>query len=152
MTDTLDAIMQVMTSAFDPSYGEAWNRRQVEDAMVMPNTYVLLAGRDGTEPADPSDTLGFAMSRGAADEEELLLIAVKPSARGLGIGSALMRRFMENAEERGAVHLFLEMRERNPAQNLYERCGFVAVGRRRHYYRSGNSGPMDAITFVRQRD
>ncbi|MEO0057507.1 MAG: hypothetical protein RIT17_960, partial [Pseudomonadota bacterium] len=33
---TIDRIMAVMEAAFDPAYGEAWNRRQVADALSMP--------------------------------------------------------------------------------------------------------------------
>ena len=150
MTDDLDRIMAVMEAAFDPAYGEAWSRRQVGDALVMPNTHYLLAGPGGEPLGEGDPVAGFALSRGAADEEELLLIAVDPDYRGRGIGSALMARFIEQARARGAERLFLEMREGNPAETLYLRHGFVAVGRRRHYYRRGSARPLDAITFALQ--
>ena len=150
MINDLDRIMAVMEAAFDPAFGEAWTRRQVGDALVMPNTHYLLAGPGG-EPLRVGDPVaGFALSRGAADEEELLLIAVRPDHRGRGIGSALMARFIEQARGRGAERLFLEMREGNPAESLYRRHGFATVGRRRHYYRRGSARPLDAITFALQ--
>ena len=148
MTDDLDRIMAVMQAAFDPAYGEAWTRRQVGDALVMPNTHYLLAGPDGGPLCAGDPAAGFTLSRGAADEEELLLIAVHPDYRGRGIGAALMARFIEEARQRGAERLFLEMREGNPAESLYRRCGFTTVGRRRAYYRRGSSRPLDAITFA----
>jgi ribosomal-protein-alanine N-acetyltransferase len=89
------------------------------------------------------------MSRGAADEEELLLIAVHPDYRGRGIGHALLRRFIADAEARGAVRQFLEMRDGNPADSLYRRAGFEPIGRRRNYYRGAAKGPLDAITYAR---
>jgi ribosomal-protein-alanine N-acetyltransferase len=147
--EDLDRIMEVMRAAFDPAYGEAWNRRQVGDAVVLPNTNYLLAGTDGGEPAPGAEAVGFALSRGALDEEELLLIAVDPAWRGRGIGAALLRRFIEAAHARGRELLFLEMREGNPARSLYLRCGFEPIGRRRNYYRSAAKGPLDAITYVR---
>ena len=109
MTDDLDRIMEVMAAAFDPAYGEAWNRRQVGDSLVLPNTYYLLAASDGeaTDPGKPAT--GFAMSRGAAGEEELLLIAVHPDFRGRGIGRRLIERFFEAARSRGVERVFLEM-------------------------------------------
>ncbi len=118
----------------------------------MPNTFFLLADEQGGEPREMEDTVGFAMTRGAAGEEELLLIAVSPEARGRGVGHALMRRFIAEAGDRGASRLFLEMRDGNPAQNLYERHGFLPVGRRPEYYRSGIGGPFDAITFALDRN
>lgn len=152
MTDDLDRIMAVMEAAFDPAYGEAWTRAQVEDALILPNTHCLLAGGDGGAPAEGDEAAGFALSRLAADEEELLLIAVDPRHRGRGIGSALMERFIGAAMERGATRLFLEMREGNPAESLYRRHGFAAIGRRRAYYRRGTGAPLDAITFAYQGD
>jgi len=149
LSDDLDRIMAVMAAAFDPAYGEAWTRPQVEDALVLPNTHYLLAGPDGRAPGEGSETAGFVLSRGAADEEELLLIAVDPRHQGRGIGTALMTRFIAEAGARGAARLFLEMREGNPAESLYRRHGFAVVGRRRAYYRRGTGAPLDAITFAR---
>ena len=147
--DDLDRIMAVMQTAFDPAYGEAWNRRQVSDALVLPGTHYILAATDGREPADGAGAVGFALSRGVLDEEELLLIAVDPAFRGRGIGAALLRRYIDAAEARGKTRLFLEMREGNPAESLYRRAGFEAIGRRRNYYRGAATGPLDAITYAR---
>ena len=149
MMDSLDAIMAVMESAFDPAFGEAWNRRQVSDALGFPNAHFLLCDANGMEPDRPEDAVGFCMSRQAADEEELLLIAVTPQAQGKGVGHALMRRFIASAHARGSRNLFLEMRQGNPAQGLYETHGFQESGRRKDYYRSGSGGPFDAITYSR---
>jgi ribosomal-protein-alanine N-acetyltransferase len=152
MSDDLDRIMAVMEAAFDPAYGEAWTRQQVEDALVLPNTHYLLAGPDGRVPGEGAEAAGFVLSRGAADEEELLLIAVDPRHRGRGIGTALLEQFVAEAGARGAARLFLEMREGNPAESLYQRHGFASVGRRRAYYRRGTGAPLDAITFARYGD
>jgi ribosomal-protein-alanine N-acetyltransferase len=148
MTDDLDKIMAVMQAAFDPAFGEAWSRRQVSEALVMPNTHYLLVGNDGQPVSDDEPAAGFTLSRGALDEEELLLIAVHPDRRGIGIGSALIERFIAAAQARGVTRLFLEMREGNRAEGLYRRHGFSSVGRRRDYYRRGSGRPLDAITFA----
>lgn len=150
MIDDVDRIMAVMEAAFDPAYGEAWTRRQVSDALTMPGTHYLLVGTDGTEPGDGKPAIGFALSRGVVDEEELLLIAVHPDHRGRGIGGRLLGRFIEAARARGATNLFLEMREGNAAEALYRQHGFTRVGRRRDYYRRGSGPPLDAITFALQ--
>ena len=149
VTDDLDRIMAVMQEAFDPAFGEAWNRRQVSDALALPNTFYLLAGPDGDTPIPGGPTVGFLLSRGAADEEELLMIAVNPEYRRHGIGSRLLQRFVGAAALRGRTRLFLEMREGNPAEGLYRRAGFEPIGRRRNYYRSAAWGPLDAITYSR---
>lgn len=145
----VDHIMAVMEAAFDPAYGEAWTRRQVADALATPNTYHWLAGPSGEELLGDEGiaAAGFAMSRGGGGDEELLLIAVRPNCRGRRIGAALLERFITDARLRGSTRLFLEMREGNVAGRLYRRHGFREIGRRRNYYRSGNSGQFDALTF-----
>ena len=50
--DPVDAIVAVMEQGFDPAFGEAWNRRQVSDALIMSNTHYLLADETGGAPAD----------------------------------------------------------------------------------------------------
>ncbi len=146
MMDPVDGIMQVMQEAFDPAYGEAWTRAQVSDALVLPSTHYRLsvAADDG---ADGGVVRGFTLSRHAADEEELLLIAVRPQYRARGIGRELLQALCADAKRRGVRHLFLEMREGNQAETLYQSLGFTCVGRRKDYYRSGNTGPFDALTF-----
>ena len=143
MNDDVDAIMLVMEEAFDSAYGEAWTRRQVADSLVVPGTHYLLdCDGDGDEPR------GFVLSRSAADEEELLLIAVRPQFRGSGVGVALMQRFLAAARDRKIAKVFLEMRADNTAEHLYRRFGFEQVGLRRGYYRGAIGGPLDAITFA----
>lgn len=149
MTDHLDAIMTVMNAAFDPAFGEAWTRRQVEDALTLPGTHYLLADPTGQEPGAGDSAVAFALARGVAGEEELLLLAVDPAHRGRGVGSRLLRRVIAAARDRGVGRMFLEMRDGNSAEALYRRHGFTMIGRRRHYYRRGAGTPLDAITFAR---
>lgn len=148
MIDDVDRIMAVMEAAFDPAFGEAWSRRQVEDSLAIPGTHYLLIGADKTVPAEDEPAAGFAMSRTVMDEEELLLIAVTPELRDCGIGGILLSQVIARARARGVVRLFLEMREGNPAEAFYRRHGFTSVGRRPNYYRRGEGPPRDAITFA----
>ena len=144
--DPVDAIMAVMHEAFDPAYGEAWTRAQVSDALILPSTHYRLAlGQD--DRTGRLDAQGFTLSRLCAEEEELLLIAVRPQFRGRGIGTQLLQAFCADAKRRGARNLFLEMREGNHAEILYRAVGFTRVGRRKDYYRHTKTGPLDALTF-----
>lgn len=150
MGDPVDAIMVVMREAFDPAFGEAWTRRQVADSLVFPNTHYLLSSHRNCVESDPDRTTGFALSRSAADEEELLLLAVRPEFRGKGIGGELLQRLIEDAGRRGCRKLFLEMRSGNPAERLYRSFGFEQIGLRAGYYRGAVGGPLDAITLARE--
>ncbi len=147
-TDPIDQIMAVMEAAFDPAWGEAWNRRQVSDALIVPNTFAILTDADGKCGGDClSDAAGFVMTRAAPGEEELLLIAVKPEFRGRGLGRKLLSRMARDAKERGVKRIFLEMRSNNPAERLYREFGFEPIGRRSNYYLMSDGNRLDAITF-----
>ena len=146
----LDQLMQVMEAAFDPHWREAWTREQVRGSLALPHTYALFAGDDGEPLAEGATAAGFILSRRAPGEEELLLVAVRPEMRGRGIGRALIQRFFREAASGGAERVFLEMRDNNPAANLYLSCGFEPIGRRRAYYRTSTGDPLDAITFGRK--
>jgi ribosomal-protein-alanine N-acetyltransferase len=139
--DDIDLIMEVMGAAFDPAYGEAWTRRQVEDALLTGNCHYGLAIHQG-------QCAGFYLTRSAFDEEELLLLAVSPQFRRKGIGQQIMHRFRQEASQRGAVRLFLEMRRGNPAESLYLKNNFAPAGVRPNYYRTKQGDRLDAITFT----
>jgi ribosomal-protein-alanine N-acetyltransferase len=152
MSDDVDRIMAVMEAAFAPEFGEAWSRRQVEDALLLGNCAYGLIAADGAEPGSGDAAAGFFLARHIAGEEELLLIAVAPAARRRGLGALLLERFVAAARARGARRVLLEMRDGNPAEGLYRRYGFLPVGRRRDYYRSRDGRRLDAITCARQLD
>lgn len=146
----LDRIMAVMEAAFDPAYNEAWNRRQVSDALTMPTTHSLVVNADGNlieAGPESGEAAGFVLTRHAADEEELLLIAVAPQFRNRGLGEKLIQHLFAAARERGVCRIFLEMRRGNPAISLYQKVGFAPIGERPKYYRMFNGERVDAITF-----
>lgn len=147
----LDRIMTVMEAGFDPAYGEAWNRRQVADALTLSSTHALVVDSDGSPiaagAASPRAPAGFVLSRHVLDEEELLLIAVVPDCRRRGIGEILIGQLFAAARARGIIRIYLEMRRGNPALSLYHRLGFEPIGERPNYYRMTNGERIDAITF-----
>jgi [ribosomal protein S18]-alanine N-acetyltransferase len=142
MADLAD-VMVAMGDAFDPEYGEAWTEAQCAGILGMPGSWLLIA-RSSDEPA------GFALVRTITDEAELLLIAVRKRYRRQGIATALLYRAMTGALEGGAGTLHLEVRDGNPALELYRSAGFVQVGVRRAYYHGLSGKVFDALTFKRR--
>ena len=140
----LSDVMTIMTAAFDPRYGEAWTRSQCAGILPMAGVSLMLA-RDGE-----GGPLGFSLFRVIADEAELLLIAVSPDHHRRGIGRLLLNEFMDAARRSGVHRLHLEVREGNPAVQMYRDAGFSTVGRRRNYYRGDDGSQFDAITLAKQ--
>jgi ribosomal-protein-alanine N-acetyltransferase len=147
-SDDIDRIMAVMATAFDPAFGEAWTRRQVEDALLIGNCHYLLFDAEGQQAREGAAAAGFCLSRTGYDEEELLLFAVDPAQRRKGIGKAMLSAFAVASKTRGASRLLLEMRRGNSAESLYRAHGFLPVGERLKYYRSKDGERIDAITFA----
>jgi len=146
--DDLDRIMTVMARAFDPEFGEAWTRRQVEDALLLGNCHYALIGKTGLLPPPGDEAAGFSLSRYGFEEEELLLFAVDPAHRRKGLGQCMLAGLATAARARGARRLLLEMRRGNPAEILYRAFGFHPIGERPNYYRTASGTRIDAITFA----
>jgi [ribosomal protein S18]-alanine N-acetyltransferase len=79
---------------------------------------------------------GYVVALDAADEGEILNLAVSESGRRRGLGRALVQQIIEVLSGRGVTKVYLEVRESNaPARALYTAFGFREVGRRKQYYR-----------------
>ncbi len=141
-SNDLDGVLAVMSTAFDPGFGEGWSRSQC--AGILPLSGVILTiARD-----DLGQTRGFSLQRTIADESELLLLGVHRSAQRCGIGWQLLDRFVASSRAGGATRLHLEVRDGNPATAMYEVFGFIIEGRRSNYYRGSDGRLFDAVTMV----
>jgi len=84
---------------------------------------------------------GFILSRLAADEAEILSVAVAASQRGRGLAGRLLDLHLRTLAGRGVRAVFLEVEEANRAATcLYARRGFREVGRRDAYYGGPGAG------------
>ena len=119
--------------------GESWDEAAMRSLLEMAGCFACL-----------SDAGGMALVRVAADEAELLSIAVLPEARRRGVGGALLEEAMQAAQQRGAVRMLLEVGVGNVAASaLYASSGFAAVGQRKAYYPGGGPGGGDAHLLAR---
>ncbi len=142
-SDDLDAVMEIMEAAFGARYGEAWTRSQCAGILPMAGVSLILAG-DG----ESGSAVGFSLFRSVANESELLLLAVSPNYRRRGIGRRLLQDFLGRVRTRGVTRVHLEVRDGNPAIQMYRHAGFEPVGRRRNYYRGQDGRQFDALTFA----
>jgi ribosomal protein S18 acetylase RimI-like enzyme len=61
------------------------------------------------------------------DDIRIMDIALAPAFRGRGIGTALLRHLMAEADKSGRK-LSIHVEVNNPARSLYDRLGFLPVG------------------------
>jgi ribosomal-protein-alanine N-acetyltransferase len=125
------------------SFHRGWGESEFENMMRERNTLVhrLRLGRK---------VIGFAVSRMAADEAEILSIAIDAAHRGRGLSRELLLTHLGHLAGRGARAIFLEVEEQNePARRLYEWAGFGVVGRRERYYQQANGEQLNALLMRR---
>ncbi|MBV8849742.1 MAG: ribosomal protein S18-alanine N-acetyltransferase [Methylobacteriaceae bacterium] len=111
----------------------------------------LLAGRNAVGDgafARGGSLIGFALSRHAAGEAEVLSIAVDKGERGKGVGRDLMNAHLARLAAAGVTSVFLEVEPGNAsALALYRRLGFEPVGERKAYYRKAGAAAAPALTL-----
>ena len=126
-------------------FAHSWSSQEVAALIAAASTLAAAA-------LDPTNgrLRGFVLSRLAADEAEILTIAVEVASRGKGVGQALLGEALRQASNGGAKAMFLEVGKDNaPALALYNRFGFVKVGERAGYYRR-NDGTRAAAVIMRK--
>jgi len=121
----LDAMEAIERECFS----DPWSRESLRGAVDADAALCFTAQSGET-------VVGYGMIYVVSDESEILNIAVSPSERRCGAGSALMKKMLTEASERGAAVVYLEVRESNEAAiSLYEKFGFSVLGRRKNYYK-----------------
>ena len=124
----------IHAAAFLPD--EAWSAAIFAGHLSLPGTFGFV-----------HEAGGIVLARAAADEAEILTIAVAPEARRRGVARALLRAAIAAAGARDAATLFLEVSAANSiARALYESEGFGQVGKRRGYYEDGT----DALVLAKK--
>lgn len=80
--------------------------------------------------------IGYLITWLIGDELQIHHLAVRRAFRSQGVGGRLLSDGLDHARAEGATVAILEVRVNNrPARQLYEKHGFVEVGRRPGYYR-----------------
>jgi GNAT superfamily N-acetyltransferase len=133
MRDVRLAALAEAPSAFGSSYArevafteEQWRGRISERSV----TFFAHAEPAGAAPAGkvPAGLAGVYVEDGAAN---LVSMWVRPTARGLGAGKALVEAAAAWAKANDFGALFLWVTESNTsARRLYEGCGFTPTGKR----------------------
>ncbi len=108
------------------AFPTAWSLGMFVLELSKPSGICLAAIRD-------SKLVGYLICARYADVWHLMNIAVDPSVRGQGVGTALLEQMVARAGEDASYTL--EVRPSNAtAIALYERFGFRSAGTRRRYY------------------
>jgi ribosomal-protein-alanine N-acetyltransferase len=115
------------------SFSRGWGESEFEQ-LLTDRTVVCDRATSGHR------NIGFIISRRAADEAEILSVAVARAWKGRGLARRLLDLHLRRLAGQHLRAVFLEVEEDNqPARRLYARAGFREVGRRPGYYSGGKS-------------
>lgn len=132
--DILDEIYKIEKESFSDSWS-----KDVYRTLIKKENSVLFAW------FDKEKLIAFAILIDMVDFYELLKIAVTYEKRHMNVGSRLVGEIKENLYK----DIYLEVRVNNiKAINLYEKSGFIKIGKRKAYYQDTKE---DALIYLLKR-
>ncbi|WP_018699001.1 GNAT family N-acetyltransferase [Amorphus coralli] len=121
------------------SFTQEWTVDELAALLSQPGVTALVVRRASwwTSPRP----IGFLLLRVAADEAEILTVAVHPSNRRGGVGRSLVAEALRRLYADRVATVFLEVAADNEAAlAIYRRLGFTMVGERPAYYSGTGAG------------
>ena len=140
VTEASAAHAEDLAALYAEALPPGWPAAELAASCGVANRTILMAA--GTK------LQGFVILQFAADEAEILAIAVAKDCRRQGYAASLMAAAIKVCLNQFISCIYLEVAESNSgARSLYEKFGFRSVARRENYYRSAGSAPDAALVM-----
>ena len=111
-------------------FSDPWSERSIASELENELSFWLVA-------LEGEHVAGYVGSQTVMGETDMMNVAVHPDFRRRGIAESLVNALVEALKAMESHCLTLEVRASNaPAIALYEKLGFVDIGRRKNYYRN----------------
>ena len=111
-------------------FSSPWSESALRDELNNKNALFLVCLYENR-------VVGYIGSIFVCDEMNITNVAVLSDMRRKGIGENLIKTLIQQAKQKNIKEIFLEVRESNfSAQALYNKLGFVFLGKRRDFYSS----------------
>ena len=105
---------------------------------------------EGAKSGTKGAITGFAIMEFGDERAHLVLLAVRPSQRRLGIGQRMLEWLLESARTAGMASVHLELRSTNDAaRRFYRAMGFYETVLVPGYYRGGEGRKEGALRMLR---
>ena len=136
--DDVDRVMQVEREVYE----FPWTDKIFSDCIRVGYHCWLALQEQGV--------VGHAVSSVTAGESHMLNLSIARSYQRMGFGKQFIEFLVQQAKDRHAQTMLLEVRPSNTAAiNCYNSTGFNEIGLRKNYY-PATEGREDALLFARQ--
>ena len=144
------AIAQMSRDFIESGLGWKYDAARVLRAMRDRETLAVVACEGAKTTAGRGAVAGFAIMEFGDERAHLVLLAVRPSHRRLGIGQRMLEWLLESARIAGMASIHLELRAGNDAaRRFYRAMGFYETVLVPGYYRSGEGRKEGALRMLR---
>lgn len=131
--------LPIVTAIDKAAFEFAWTLGEFEGSFNAGHRFLVLK--------ENNDICAFVVFMQVFEQAEILTIAVKPECQRKGFGRMLIEAMHAELLQKGAEHVFLEVRVSNlAAQALYGKMGYNEISRRKGYYPT-KDGREDAIVM-----
>lgn len=109
-------------------FAQPWDRQGFAEALPLDSACFLVAVQE-------DEVLGYCGLYMAADEGEIINVAVRSQSQRRGVADRLIQAMLAEGRANGVCRFFLEVRVSNQAAiHLYEKHGFIRQGIRKKFY------------------
>jgi [ribosomal protein S18]-alanine N-acetyltransferase len=145
------AIAMMSRDFIESGLGWKYDAARVMRAIRDRETLAAVACESGKAAAGARGSItGFAFMEFGDERAHLVLLAVRPSHRRLGIGQRLLEWLLESARVAGMASIHLELRANNDAaRRFYRAMSFYETVLVPGYYRSGEGRKEGALRMLR---
>lgn len=137
MLNDLEQIKNNLQTDFD----DFWNFEIFKEELANTNSMYLVLKYE-------NEIVSFGGIKIILDEADIMNIVTKKDKRNQGFAKLLLNKLITIAEEQNCKTITLEVDENNlPAIKLYKDFKFKEVGKRKGYYKNGNTAILMTYTF-----
>lgn len=137
MLNDLEQIKKNLQTDFD----DFWNFKIFKEELANNNSMYLVLRYE-------NEIVSFGGIKIILDEADIMNIVTKKDKRNQGFAKFLLNELITIAEEQNCKTITLEVDENNlPAIKLYKDFEFKEVGKRKNYYKNGNTAILMTYTF-----
>jgi ribosomal-protein-alanine N-acetyltransferase len=133
-----------LTEIHEKCFPRYWNREAFTDFFSVKGTCAFLVEEN-------DNPVAMMVYRISFEQADIMTIAVLPQWRRRGIAEKMLSEMLAKCRNTGVKKIFLEVEDGNiSAFNLYEKCGFKQIGRRKLYYQQLDGSYTDALVMEKK--